>query len=46
MRFLDEKSVIIGLTYHKTANDYKNGKFEEPNNKFVVVTENNKDCEF
>ena len=46
MRFLDEKSVIIGLTYHKTANDYKNGKFEQPNNKFIVVTQNNKDCEF
>lgn len=46
MRFLDEKSVIIGLTYHKTANDYKSGHFEQPNNKFIVVTQNNKDCEF
>ena len=46
MRFLDKKNIIIGLTYHKTANDYKKGFFERPNNRFVVITENNKDCEF
>lgn len=40
MRFLDPKGVVVGLTYHKTANDYKvvNGKrvFIEPNTPFVV----------
>ena len=46
MRFLDDKNVIIGLSYHKTANDYKSGKFKEPKNKFVVITANNEDCEF
>lgn len=46
MRFLDKKNVIIGLSYHKTANDYKSGKFKQSNNKFIVVTENNEDCEF
>lgn len=44
-RFLDEgKGVIVGLHYHRTANDYKmvNGRrsFVEPNTPFIV-----KDCE-
>lgn len=36
MRYLDPKGSVMGLHYHKTANDYKNGKFEKPNTKFVV----------
>lgn len=36
MRYLDPRGVIIGLTYHKTANDYKNGHFEAPKCDFVV----------
>ena len=35
-RFLDERGTIVGLHYHRTANDYKSGKFERPNTKFIV----------
>lgn len=34
-RFLDP-SGIMGLHYHRTANDYKSGKYERPNTPFVV----------
>ena len=36
MRYLDEKGTIMGLHYHKTANDYKNGHFVRPNTPFVI----------
>ena len=40
MRYLDPKKSIMGLHYHKTANDYKmvNGKrvFQRPNTPFVI----------
>lgn len=41
MRYLDPKNHVVGLHYHKTANDYKiiNGKrtFVVPNTPFVVL---------
>lgn len=36
MRYLDEKGTIMGLHYHKTANDYKSGHFVRPNTPFVI----------
>ena len=36
MRYLDPKGSIMGLHYHKTANDYKSGKFVKPNTSFVI----------
>ena len=40
MRYLDERQTVVGLHYHKTANDYKvvDGKrvFVEPDTPFVV----------
>ena len=36
MRYLDPKGSIMGLHYHKTANDYKSGKFVKPNTPFVI----------
>lgn len=35
-RFLDPKGCIMGLHYHRTANDYKSGKYVPPTTKFVV----------
>lgn len=41
MRYLDPQNSVVGLHYHKTANDYKviNGKrtFVTPNTPFVVM---------
>lgn len=49
MRYLDEPQTIVGLHYHKTANDYKmiNGKreFVEPNTPFVIKP-NDPRCEY
>jgi hypothetical protein len=36
MRYLDPKGSIMGLHYHKTANDYKSGHFVKPNTPFVI----------
>ncbi len=36
MRYLNPKGTIMGLHYHKTANDYKKGRFERPNTPFVI----------
>lgn len=36
MRFLDPKGTIMGLHYHRVANDYRNGKYEPINTPFVV----------
>lgn len=42
MRYLDPKGTIMGLHYHSTANDYKNGKYNRPNTRFIVrETDNN-----
>ena len=45
MRYLDPKSTIMGLHYHRTGNDYKDGKFVMPNSKFIVM-ENDPRCEY
>lgn len=39
MRYIDPHGVVIGLTYHKTAQDYVNGKYVHPNSSFVVRTD-------
>lgn len=45
MRYLDPGKTIMGLHYHSTANDYKNGKYEKPNAKGIILnTDNN--CEW
>ena len=36
MRYLDPKGSIMGLHYHKTANDYKSGHFVKPQTPFVI----------
>ena len=36
MRYMDESGVIVGLHYHRTANDYVNGKYVEPNTPFII----------
>lgn len=38
MRYIDPASTICGLNYHRTANDYKSGKYVKPDTKFVVNT--------
>lgn len=43
MRYLDPKGTIMGLHYHKTANDYKSGRFVKPNTPFVVDLESEND---
>ena len=35
MRYLDPKQHVVGLHYHRTANDYVNGKYVEPDTDFV-----------
>jgi hypothetical protein len=40
MRYLDPKQSIMGLHYHKTANDYKSGHFVKPNTPFVIDLDN------
>ena len=48
MRYLDPKQSIMGLHYHKTSHDYKNGHFVKPNTPFVIDldSENNVDWGF
>ena len=36
MRYLNSPKCVIGLHYHRTANDYKSGKYVRPNTPFVV----------
>lgn len=43
MRFLDPKGTIMGLHYHRTANDYVSGKYVKPTTKFIV-DENDINC--
>jgi hypothetical protein len=45
MRYLDKRQTIVGLHYHKTANDYKKGYFEVPNTPFVIMP-NDPRCEY
>jgi hypothetical protein len=45
MRFLDPNSSVIGLHYHKTGNDYVNGKFVKPTTRFIVF-EDDARCEY
>lgn len=40
MRYLDQNGQIMGLHYHNTANDYKNGKYEPPTSKAIIRTDN------
>jgi len=46
MRYLDPKRSIMGLHYHKTANDYKSGKFVKPNTPFVIDLDNETDVDW
>ena len=36
MRYLDPRGTIMGLQYHRVANDYKSGKYVSPNTPFIV----------
>lgn len=36
MRYLNSPKCVIGLRYHRTANDYKSGKYIRPTTPFVV----------
>ena len=36
MRYLDPQGQIVGLHYHRTANDYASGKYVRPNTPFVI----------
>ena len=45
MRYKDKPQTIIGLHYHKTANDYVNGEFITPKTKFVVLDDDSR-CEW
>ena len=36
MRFLNEPGTIMGLHYHTTANNYKNGKYEDIDTPFII----------
>lgn len=40
MRYLDPNKSIMGLHYHKTANDYKSGHFVRPKTPFVIDLDN------
>lgn len=46
MRYLDPKRSIMGLHYHKTANDYKSGHFVIPNTPFVINLDKENDAEY
>ena len=41
MRYLDPPRTIMGLHYHRTAANYENGVYVEPNEDFVVKDDNN-----
>lgn len=45
MRYLDPNGCIMGLHYHKTANDYKQGTYVKRDTKFVVSS-NDINCEW
>lgn len=45
MRFLDPKGTIMGLHYHRVANDYKSGKYEKPTSKAIITTDDT-NCEW
>lgn len=46
MRYLDPKRSIMGLHYHKTANDYKSGHFVAPNTPFVINLDKETDVDW
>lgn len=46
MRYMDPDGCIMGLTFHVVAVDGKVIHANDTDNKFVVKTENNKDCTF
>ena len=46
MRYLDPKRSIMGLHYHKTANDYKSGHFVKPNTPFVIDLDSETDVDW
>ena len=39
MRFLDPSSTIMGLHYHRTANDYVNGEYKKRKSNFIVESD-------
>lgn len=39
MRYLDPNKSIMGLHYHKTANDYKSGKYVKPISKAIISSD-------
>jgi hypothetical protein len=41
MRYLDPPRTIMGLHYHRTAANYVNGVYVEPDEDFVVKDDNN-----
>ena len=43
MRYLDPKGTIMGLHYHRTANDYKSGKYVKPVSK-AIITIDDENC--
>lgn len=45
MRYIDPGHSIMGLHYHRTGNDYKNGKFQIPNTRFIVM-DNDARCDY
>ena len=40
MRYYDPKNHVVGLHYHTTAANYKNGKYIAPNDDFVIRDDN------
>ena len=46
MRYLDPHKSIMGLHYHKTANDYKNRHFEKPQTPFVIDLDSMNDVDW
>lgn len=40
MRYLDPAKHIMYLHYHRTANNYKSGKYQKPNSPFVITDDN------
>lgn len=46
MRYLNSPHSIIGLHYHKTANDYKSGHFVRPNTPFVIDLDNENEVDW
>lgn len=43
MRFLDPGNTVMGLHYHRTANDYKSGKYVKPISK-AIITLDDENC--